>query len=215
MIRILIADDHEVIRRGLHDMLVQHPDWQVCGEAANGRQAVDLALKTIPHVALLDLMMPEMNGLEATRAIKKALPKTEVLIFTVHETDELIRDVLSAGARGYLLKTDPMRNVVAAVEALIEHKPFFTWKVSKKMLDAYLTDQARAEDGPHVNTLTAREREVIQLLAEGRSNKAVSALLGISVKTVETHRAAIMKKLGISSVAELVRYAVRNKVIEA
>jgi DNA-binding NarL/FixJ family response regulator len=215
MIRILIADDHEVIRRGVRDVVEQHPDWQICGEASNGRQAVELALKTIPHVALLDLMMPDMNGLEATRAIKKALPKTEVLIFTVHETDELIREVIGAGARGYLLKTDPLRNIIAAVESLIEHKPFFTWKVSKKMLDAYLTEHARSESAPQVNTLTAREREVIQLLAEGRSNKAVSALLGISVKTVETHRAAIMKKLGISSVAELVRYAVRNKVIEA
>jgi DNA-binding NarL/FixJ family response regulator len=215
MVRILIADDHEMIRRGLRHVLEQHQDWQICGEVSNGRQAVEVALKTMPHVVLLDLMMPEMNGLEATRAIKKALPKTEVLIFTVHETDELIRDVLGAGARGYLLKTDPSRNVVAAIEGLIEHKPFFTWKVSKKMLDTYLTGHANAANVPGLNALTAREREVIQLLAEGRSNKAVSALLGISVKTVETHRAAIMKKLGISSVAELVRYAVRNKVIEA
>lgn len=214
-VRILIADDHEMIRRGLRHVLEQHSDWQICGEVSNGRQAVEIALKTMPHVALLDLMMPEMNGLEATRAIKKALPKTEVLIFTVHETDELIRDVLSAGARGYLLKTDPSRNVVAAIEALTEHKPFFTWKVSKKMLDTYLAGHTSVANVPSVNALTAREREVIQLLAEGRSNKAVSALLGISVKTVETHRAAIMKKLGISSVAELVRYAVRNKVIEA
>jgi DNA-binding NarL/FixJ family response regulator len=215
MIRILIADDHEVMRRGLRHIVEQHPDWQVCGEVANGRQAVEVALKTIPHVALLDLLMPEMNGLEATRAIKKSLPKTEVLIFTVHETDELIRDVLSAGARGYLLKTDPSRNVIAAIESLVEHKPFFTWRVSKKMLDTYLSGHAGGENAPGITALTAREREVIQLLAEGRSNKAVSALLGISVKTVETHRAAIMKKLGISSVAELVRYAVRNKVIEA
>ncbi len=214
MVRILIADDHEVVRRGLRDILEQHQDWQVCGEASNGRQAVELAQKTMPHVVLLDLLMPEMNGLEATRAIKKALPKTEVLIFTVHETDELIRDILSAGARGYILKTDPSRNVVAAVDSLIEHKPYFTWKVSKKLLDSYLAGHADAESAPAVNTLTPREREVIQLLAEGRSNKAVSALLGISVKTVETHRAAMMKKLGISSIAELVRYAVRNRVIE-
>jgi len=215
MIRILIADDHEVIRRGLRDTLEEHPDWQVCGEATTGRQAVDLALKTVPNIVLLDLMMPEMNGLEATRAIKKALPKTEVLIFTVHETDELVRDVLSAGARGYLLKTDPIRNVTAAITSLLEHKPYFTWRVSKKMLDTYLAGHAGGEGELGINSLTAREREVIQLLAEGRSNKAVSSLLGISVKTVETHRAAIMKKLGISSVAELVRYAVRNKVIEA
>ncbi len=216
MVRILIADDHEMIRRGLRHVLEQHPGWEICGEAANGRQAVELALKTIPNVVLLDLSMPEMNGLEATRAIRKALPHTEVLVFTVHETEELMRDVLSAGARGYLLKADASRNIVAAVEALADHKPYFTWKVSKSMLDTYLAHgQASRENAPAFSQLTAREREVIQLLAEGRSNKAVSALLGISVKTVETHRAAIMKKLGISSIAELVRYAIRNKVIDA
>lgn len=216
MLRILIADDHEIIRRGLRNVLEQHEGWQICGEASNGRQAVEIAQKTLPNVVLLDLSMPEMNGLEATRAIKKALPSTEVLIFTVHETEDLVRDVLAAGARGYLLKADVSREITAAVEALAQHKPYFTWKVSKTMLDTYLTHSQQNRDNPPTfNQLTAREREVIQLLAEGRSNKAVSALLGISVKTVETHRAAIMKKLGISSIAELVRYAIRNRVIDA
>ncbi len=216
MLRILIADDHEMIRAGLRKVLEQHEGWEVCGEASNGRDAVDLAKKLCPQVVVLDLAMPELNGLEATRYIKKALPKTEVLIFTMHETEELMRDVLKAGARGYLLKADAARHIVAAVEALAEHKPYFTWKVAKTMLDAYLA-QERGSDGgtPSFNELTPREREIIQLLAEGRSNRAVSALLGISVKTVETHRAAIMKKLGISSLAELVRYAIRNSVIEA
>lgn len=215
MVRILIADDHEMIRRGLRHILENHQDWEVCGEASNGRQALELAQKTLPNVILMDLSMPEMNGLEATRAIKKALPHTEILIFTMHETEELMRDVLSAGARGYLLKADASRQIVSAVEALAEHRPYFTWKVSKTMLDTYLAHgQASRDNAPTFNQLTAREREVIQLLAEGRSNKAVSALLGISVKTVETHRAAIMKKLGISSIAELVRYAIRNRVIE-
>jgi len=216
MIRILIADDHEMVRRGLRQLLEQHENWQICGEAANGRQALEIAQKTLPHVVLLDLSMPEMNGLEATRAIRKALPQSEVLVFTVHETEDLVRDVLNAGARGYLLKADASRHLIAAVEALAEHKPYFTWKVAKTMLDAYLAHgQASQENAPAFNQLTAREREVIQLLAEGRSNKAVSALLGISVKTVETHRAAIMKKLGISSIVELVRYAIRNRVIDA
>lgn len=215
MTRILIADDHEMMRRGLRNILEQHQGWEIVGEAANGRQAVELAGKTVPNVIVLDLSMPEMNGLEATRAIKKLLPQAEILIFTVHETEELMRDVLSAGARGYLLKADASRHIIAAVEALAEHKPYFTWKVSKTMLDTYLTHgQSQAGGAPAFNSLTAREREVIQLLAEGRSNKAVSALLGISVKTVETHRAAIMKKLAISSIAELVRYAIRNRVIE-
>ena len=212
-LRILIADDHEVLRRGLLEMLEQHPDWRVCGEASNGREAVRLALRTMPNVVLLDLLMPEMNGLEATRAIKKELPNTEVLIFTVHESEDLIRDVLAAGARGYVLKTDLTHNVVAAIESLAEHKPFFSWQISKKLLDKYLAAQAAGT--PSANALTAREREVIQLLAEGRCNKAISALLGVSVKTTETHRAAIMKKLETKSIAELVRYALRTKVIEA
>lgn len=214
MVRILIADDHEVIRRGLRGVLEQRDDWQICGEASTGRQAVELAEKTMPHVAVLDLLMPEMNGLEATRAIKKALPKTEVLIFTVHETEELIHEVLSIGARGYLMKTDASRKLVDAIEALAEHKPYFTWKVSKTMLNTYLGD-ATSGGVPTFNALTTREREVLQLLAEGRGNKAVALMLNISVKTVETHRATIMKKLGIGSVAELVRYAVRNKMIDA
>ena len=216
MIRILIADDHEMIRRGLREVLEQHEGWQVCGEAVTGRQAVELAQKLSPNVVVLDLTMPELNGLEVTRQIRKALPSTEVLIFTMHETEELMRDVLSAGARGYLLKADAARHIVAAVEALAEHKPYFTWKVSKTMLDTYLAHgQAAQDQAPAFSHLTPREREIIQLLAEGRSNKAVSALLGISVKTVETHRAAIMRKLGISSIAELVRYAIRNSVIQA
>lgn len=216
MIRILIADDHEMIRRGLREVLEQHEGWQVCGEAVTGRQAVELAQKLSPNVVVLDLTMPELNGLEVTRQIRKALPSTEVLIFTMHETEELMRDVLSAGARGYLLKADAARHIVAAVEALAEHKPYFTWKVSKTMLDTYLAHgQATQDQAPAFTHLTPREREIIQLLAEGRSNKAVSALLGISVKTVETHRAAIMRKLGISSIAELVRYAIRNSVIQA
>jgi DNA-binding NarL/FixJ family response regulator len=216
MLRILLADDHQMIRQGLRQILEAHTDWQVCAEASTGRQAVELALKLRPQVVVLDLAMPELNGLEATRQIKKALPNTEVLIFTVHETEELTRDVLAAGARAYLLKSDASRQIVAAVEALAEHKPYFTWKVSKTMLDAYLKHgHADSEKAIGFNRLTAREREIVQLLAEGRSNKAVSALLGISVKTVETHRAAVMKKLGINSIAELVRYAIRNSVIEA
>jgi len=216
MLRILIADDHEMIRAGLRELIERQPGWEVCAEASNGREAVELALKFCPQVVILDLAMPQLNGLEATRQIKKSLPKSEVLVFTVHETEDLMRNVLKAGARGYLLKADAGRHIVAAIEALAEHKPYFTWKVSKTMLDAYLDREHAGTDAtPSFSQLTPREREVIQLLAEGRSNRAVAALLGISVKTVETHRAAVMKKLGISSIAELVRYAIRNSVIEA
>ena len=159
--------------------------------------------------------MPEMNGLEAAQQIKKALPNMEILIFTMHETEDYVLDVLRAGALGYLLKSDAARHVTAAVEALSEHKPYFTGSISRTMLNTYLArDVASAETGLSLNQLTAREREVFQLLAEGRSNKGVATLLGISAKTVETHRAAIMKTLGIRSLAELVRYAVRNKMIQ-
>jgi DNA-binding NarL/FixJ family response regulator len=216
MLRILLADDHQMIREGLRQLLEAHVDWQVCAEASTGREAVELALKLRPQIVVLDLAMPELNGLEATRQIKKAMPNTEVLIFTVHEAEELTRDVLAAGARAYLLKSDASRQIVAAIEALSEHKPYFTWKVSKTMLEAYLKHgQIDKDKATGFSRLTAREREVVQLLAEGRSNKAVSALLGISVKTVETHRAAVMKKLGVTSIAELVRYAIRNSVIDA
>jgi DNA-binding NarL/FixJ family response regulator len=204
-----------VIRRGLRRLLEEHEDWEVCAEAANGRQAVELALKLSPNIVVLDLAMPELNGLEATRQIKKALPNTEVLIFTIRESEELTCDVLGAGARGYLLKSDASCQIVAAVEALAEHKPYFTWKVSKTLLDAYLKHDPAHEKTPGFDRLTAREREVVQLLAEGRSNKAVSALLGIGLKTADTHRHAIMVKLGIHSVAELVRCAVRNHIIDA
>jgi DNA-binding NarL/FixJ family response regulator len=215
MIRILIADDHEMIRRGLRDLLEKHPGWEVCGEAANGRQAVELATKLSPEVVLLDLSMPEMNGLEATYQIKKALPNTEILVFTMHETEDFVRDALGAGALGYLLKSDAAMHITAAVEALCAHKPFFTGTVSRAMLEIYLARYRESlGDEASVAQLTAREREVVQLLAEGRSNKAVSALLGISTKTAETHRAAVMRKLGVKSLAELIRYAVRNRIIE-
>lgn len=215
MVRILIADDHQMIRQGLRQLLEEHNDWEVCAEASTGRQAVELALKLSPQVVVLDLAMPELNGLEATRQIKKALPAVEVLIFTVHETEELTREVLGAGAGAYLLKTDASHQIVAAVEALCEHKPYFTWKMSKTMLDGYLKDGDTNDKTRGFNRLTGREREVVQLVAEGRSSKAVSILLDISMKTTDTHRTNVMKKLGVHSTAELVRCAIRHKVIEA
>ena len=212
MVRILIADDDVTVRTRLRRLLEKKRDWQVCGEAASGPQAIELALRLSPHVAVLDLAMPEINGLEATRQIRKALPDTEVLIFATHEADDLTRDLLSAGARGYLLKSDADEKIIAAVDALSQHRPYLTWKATRAVLDVYLK-HGNAGTRPF-RILTAREREVLQLLAEGRGNTAISALLSISVKTVETHRAAIMKKLGISSLAELVRYAICNSVIE-
>lgn len=214
MVRILVADDHDVVRRGLRDQLSQHEGWEVCGEAGNGREAVNLALKLAPDVAVIDLSMPELNGLEATRQIRRELPRTEVLIFTMHETEHLIREVLAAGARGYVLKSDAGRHLTSAVEALSHRKPFFTATVSEALLEAFLSS-AKPDEGSVFRTLTDREREIVQLLAEGKSNKQIATQLSISVKTVETHRATVMRKLDITSIVELVHYAIRNQLVEA
>jgi DNA-binding NarL/FixJ family response regulator len=208
-VRILIADDHEVVRSGLRAILEAQPGWEVAAEAADGRAAIEQALATKPNVAILDYSLPVTNGVEATRHIRMRLPETEVLIFTMHDRETLIHQLLEAGARGYLLKSDVRRSLIAAVEALAEHRPFFTGKISEAMLAAYLAKDRRSE-----SLLTSREREVVQLIAEGRSNKIVADILHISLKTVETHRASAMRKLGASSTAALVRYAVRNKLVE-
>lgn len=215
MVRILVADDHDVVRRGLREQLSSHDGWEICGEARNGREAVQMALKLSPDVAVIDLSMPELNGLEATRQIRRELPRTEVLIFTMHETEQLIREVLSAGARGYVLKSDAGRHLTSAVEALSHRRPFFTARVSEALLDAFLNSNSRKDEGSAFRTLTDREREIVQMLAEGSSNKEIAAKLSISIKTVETHRATVMRKLDISSIVELVHYAIRNHLVEA
>jgi len=209
MIRILIADDHDVVRSGLRHIIEAQPNWQVAAEAGDGREAVQKALETKPDVAVIDYSLPLVNGVEATRQIRAALPHTEVLIFTMHDNEALIQELLKAGARGYLLKTDARRHLIGAIEALAAHKPFFTAKVSQALLDSFLSRSAL--EGL---TLTHRERSVVQLIAEGYTNKQIAGLLKISVKTVETHRAAIMRKLKLSSPAALVRYAIRNRIVE-
>jgi DNA-binding NarL/FixJ family response regulator len=214
MLRILLADDHDVLRRGLRHLIEEQPGWEVCAEAVDGREAVEMAKKTQPHVAIIDISMPGLNGLETTRQIRKALPRVEVLIFTMHEDEQLVREVLAAGARGYLLKTDASRHIVAAVDALAHHKPFFTSNVSETMLESFLRQTKAPVETIASGPITAREREIIQLLAEGHSNKRIAGTLDISVKTVETHRAAIMRKIGASSVVDIVRYAVRNKITQ-
>jgi DNA-binding NarL/FixJ family response regulator len=215
LVRIIIADDHEVVRHGLKQLLESQPGWEVCGEARDGRAAVELAGRLMPDVAVLDISMPELNGLEATRKIRAVSPGTEVLVFTMHEAEDLVREVFAAGARGYLLKSDAARSIVAAVEAVVAHQPFFTSKVSAMVLDAFLRERAAAEGCAAEGALTPREREVVQLLAEGRQNKEIARRLGVAVKTVETHRAAVMRKIGADSVADVVRYAVRNRIVSA
>lgn len=212
-LRILLADDHDVVRHGLRALLEAQEGWTVCGEALSGRQAVEMAEQLQPDIAILDISMPSLNGLDATRIIRRSSPKTEILIFTMHETEQLIREVLAAGAKGYLLKSDAGRSVIAAVEALAAHQPYFNWKVSETILDGFLRAAAPGEPGKKdQEPLTTREREIVQLLAEGLSNKEVAKRLELSVKTVETHRSSAMRKLDTHSVVGLVRYAVRNKL---
>jgi DNA-binding NarL/FixJ family response regulator len=215
--RILIADDHEIVRKGLKSLLEPEPGLEVVGEASNGREAVEKALATHAEVVVLDIGMPELNGLEATRRIVKAAPRTEVLVLTVYESEEVIREVLRAGARGYVLKSDAGRLLLTAIETVAAHKPFFTSRVSELVLAGFLSgDSPRAEDAlPPAAPLTPREREVLQLLAEGKTNKDVAAALGIGLKTVETHRMNLMAKLGLHSVVDLVHYAIRNGIVAA
>jgi DNA-binding NarL/FixJ family response regulator len=208
MIRILLADDHNVVRKGLRGILDEYDDLQVCGEASNGRETVELALELKPDIVVLDLTMPELNGIEATRLIKKSLPESEILIFTMHEAEEMILSAFEAGARGFVLKSDDELELVEAIKIISRHKPFFTTAASEALLDNLLRPSLRD------SVLTDREREVVQLLAEGKANKEVAIALGISVKTAETHRATIMRKLEIDSIADLVRYAIRNHLID-
>ena len=214
-IRIIIADDHEIMRKGLRSLLETRPEWQVIAEASTGREAVEKAKDLMPNVAVLDIGMPELNGLEATRHIVRESPQTQVLILTMHESEQMVRDVLDAGARGYVLKSDAARDLVNAVDALSQHRTFFSSRISDILLQAYLHGPERPiQPQPARGRLTAREREIVQLLAEGKSNKEVATALNISVKTAETHRTNIMNKLDLHSISELVRYAVRNNIVE-
>lgn len=212
-VRLLIADDHELVREGLRKVLAARREWEVCAEAVNGREAVDKARQFKPDLAILDFSMPELNGLEAARQIRRELPRTEVLILTMHESDSLVRDVLAAGARGFILKSDAGRVLVQAIETLLNGKPFFTSKVSELVLQGYLNPaEPGADEGAR---LTPREREIVQLIAEGKMSKEIAGLLSISEKTVETHRSNLMRKLDAHSVSDVVRYAIRNKIAGA
>jgi len=214
-LRILIADDHAVVRKGLRTLLESRAGWEVCAEASDGRDAVEKALRLNPDVAVLDIGMPLLNGVEATRRIHKSSPATEVLILTMHESDDLVQQVVEAGARGYILKDDADRVLLAAVDALRLHKSYFSTRVSGAVTSEELSEGGGDATKVTRSRLTPREREVLQLLAEGKSNKEIAALLGISVNTAEAHRANIMLKLDLHSISELVVYAVRNKIIQA
>ena len=207
--RILIADDHDVVRSGVRSILEGHEGWQVIGEARNGKEAIDQAVAARPDVVILDYGLPLVNGVEATRQIRGRVPGIEVLIFTMHDTDTLVRDVLEAGARGFLLKADAKQFLVSAVESLAAHRPFFTAKVSETLLETYLS-----KEGTKQSVLSSREKAVVQLIAEGKTNKQIADILSLSTKTVETHRALSLRKLNLDTTAALIRYAIKNKLVE-
>ena len=216
-LRILAADDHDILRRGLKQLLTARPGWEICAEAKTGREAVSLAEQYKPDIVVMDVSMPDLNGLEAARRIHKALPKTGIIMLTLHFSDQLVKDIVESGARAYVMKSDADRDLVNAVEALASNRTFFTARAA----DMLLNDFSERNSGPvqpqppTPSRLTSREREIVQLLAEGKSSKEVAVALGISVKTAETHRANIMRKLQLHSVSELVRYAIKNQIIEA
>jgi len=211
-LRILVADDHEVARKGIRALVESRPGWEVCGEAADGREAVKAAIRLKPDLVLLDIGMPSLNGLDATRQILAESPETRVLILTMHDSEQVVREVLAAGARGFLLKSDAGRDLVTAVEALQNRRTFFTTKVAQLVLEGYLHPGPETEP-PYRSVLTPREREVIQLLAEGKTTKEVATTLNLSVKTAETHRTNLMRKLDLHSVVDLTLYAVRNGIV--
>ncbi len=212
-IRIVIADDHEIVRQGLKALL-ENDGCEVVGEYSSGREAVEGVSSTRPEVAVLDISMPELNGVDATQQILRQHPEMKVIILTMHDSEELARKVLEAGARGYVLKSDAVRDLSNAVRTVYKGQPFFSGKISEMILRGFLSNPNQTQESA-IPQLTAREREVVQLLAEGKSSKEVASILGTSPATVETQRAKIMQKLDLHSVTDLVRYAIRNHIIEA
>jgi DNA-binding NarL/FixJ family response regulator len=216
-LRILLADDHEIVRRGLRSVLEAEPDWEVTDEATNGLEAVEKAERCKPDVVLMDISMPELNGLEAAFRIRRKMPGVEVLFLTMHQSEQIIREGIEAGGRGFLLKTDAGRELVPAVKSVSQHKSFFSPTI-RAMGFASATGRtlpgarkSRAQAGE----LTSRERQVVQLLAEGKSTKDVATALQITLKTASTHRTNILRKLELHSLADIVRYAIRNGIVPA
>jgi DNA-binding NarL/FixJ family response regulator len=212
---ILLADDHDLLRRGVKSLLQSRADWEVCCEAHTGREAVSKAEKMKPDIAILDISMPDLNGVDAAKRIRKVSPRTEVLILSSHYSDQLVRDILEAGARGYVRKSDSDRHLVIAVETLAKHQPFFNPQATDVILTKYNEGTVPADLSAPIHGLTSREREITQLVTEGKNSNEVASFLCISVKTVDTHRANIMRKLQIHSRTELVRFAIRNHIIQA
>jgi DNA-binding NarL/FixJ family response regulator len=207
--RILIADDHEIVRSGLRAILEAHRGWKIVAEADNGKDAITAIIENRPDVAIIDYSLPMINGIKVTRNIKARQIKTEILIFTMHDSDVLVKEAFKAGARAFLSKSDAKEQLSSAIEALLRHKPFFTGAISEKILANYLSTNAAP-----IASLSPRERMIVQLIAEGHSNKGMAQVLNLSIKTIETHRASAMDKVSVKSTAGLVRYAIKNMLIE-
>jgi DNA-binding NarL/FixJ family response regulator len=212
-LKILVADDHELMRRGVRSLLEAEAGWKVVGEASNGQELLKKAQEMKPDIIVLDIGMPVLNGLEASRRLKKILPMVKIIILSMHDSEQMARAVLDAGARGYVTKADTSRDLVLAIEALCRNKTFFTSRVDQLVLESFLQDDSTNKKKLPTDRLTSRQREIVQLLAEGKTSKEVAALLTVSVKTIETHRANIMKRLGCHSVSDLVVYAIRNGIM--
>lgn len=209
--RILIADDHDIVRRGIRALIETRSNLEVVAEALDGRKALEAARETRPDIAVIDYSLPELNGLELTLSLKRALPRIEILIYTMHDREDIILEVLRAGARGFVLKSEAEQHLIAALDSLSVGRPYFSGIISETLLERFLQTKSQSK----LSALTHREREIVQLIAEGRTNREIADLLAISIKTVETHRASVMQKLKLHTSAELVRFAVRNNIIQA
>lgn len=207
----MIVDDHDAVRRGVHNLVGSKANFEVVGEAADGRVALDLAREVNPDIAILDYSIPGLNGLDLASQLKRALPKIEILIYTMHDREEFILEALQAGVRGFVLKSDTEKHLLAALDALAIRRPYFSGAVSETLLERFLNQKPQSSG----SSLTHREREIVQLIAEGNTNKEIARILGISIKTVETHRASAMHKLNLRTTADLVRYAIRNNIVQA
>jgi DNA-binding NarL/FixJ family response regulator len=208
--RVLLADCHVVIRSGLRALLQMHNNFQICGEASNGREAVDLAIQKKPDVVVIDIDLSDIDGIEATRQIRRGAPSTELLVFTAENNEDLMQEALRAGARGYLLKSEPDQQIIQAIEAVAQHQTFCSSPLSEKLLDSLALRIPGISDGVR---LTNRERQILRLIAGGHGGKRIAQMLGIGLRTVDTHRAAAMRKLELHSIADMVRYAIREKLI--
>lgn len=211
MLRVLIADDHEIVRHGVRNLIATHEGWEICGEAANGRQAAELAAKLRPDVAVLDVELPLLNGIAAARLIRKSSPQTRLLLFTMHDDEETVQQALLTGARGYVLKSEGEQRLEEGIAALGAGRPYFSSSVTQVLVSASMNEPKHSA----LELFTTRELEVAHLIAEGYSNKAIARQLRISVKTVESHRTAVLRKAQVHTAAEFVRFAIRHNLIRA